>query len=188
MRYLSTLVLLAALAFLHGCAAVAIGGAAAGGYMLGEERRPPPVLADDQEIEFTIANQIHAKFVGSHVNTTSYNRMVLLTGEVQSAEMKAAVEKVARDTAKVRGVYNELKIGPVTALSARTNDSLITGKVKGRFVDAGKFNALHVKVVTEASTVYLMGLVNRQEANDATEVARTTAGVQRVVRVFEIQE
>lgn len=188
MRYLTTLVLLASLAFLHGCAAVAIGGAAAGGYMLGEERRPSSVLADDQAIEFKIANQISEKFVGSHVNTTSYNRMVLLTGEVQSADMKAAVEKIARGTESVRGVYNELTVGPVTALSARTNDSYITGKVKSRFVDARKFNALHVKVVTEASTVYLMGLVNRQEANDATEVARTTAGVQRVVRAFEIQE
>jgi osmotically-inducible protein OsmY len=188
MRSLSTLVLLAAIAFLHGCAAVAIGGAAAGGYMLGEERRPPPVLADDQAIEFKVANQIHEKFVGSHVNTTSYNRMVLLTGEVQGAEMKAAVEKIARATENVRGVYNELTIGPVTPLSARTNDSLITGKVKARFVDAGKFHPLHVKVVTEAGTVYLMGLVNRQEANDATEIARTTSGVQRVVRVFEIQE
>jgi osmotically-inducible protein OsmY len=188
MRSLSILLLLAALTFLHGCAAVAIGGAAAGGYMLGEERRPPPTLADDQAIEFKIANQIQEKFVGSHVNTTSYNRMVLLTGEVQSAEMKTAVEKIARSTENVRGVYNELQIGPVTPLSARTNDSLITGKVKARFVDASKFHPLHVKVITEASTVYLMGLVNRQEANDATEVARTTAGVQRVVRVFEIQE
>lgn len=188
MRYVSTLVLLAVVTVLHGCAAVAIGGAVAGAYMVGEERRPPPVLADDQAIEFKIANQIHEKFVGSHVNTTSYNRMVLLTGEVQSAEMKAAVEKLARSTEGVRGVYNELTVGPVTALSARTNDSLITSKVKGRFVDSGKFHPLHVKVVTEAGTVYLMGLVKRQEADDATEVARTTAGVQRVVRVFEIQE
>jgi osmotically-inducible protein OsmY len=185
MRYLSILVLVA---FLHGCAAAVIGGAAAGGYMLGEERRPPPVLADDQSIEFKIANQIHDKFVGSHVNTTSYNRMVLLTGEVQSAEMKTAVEKLARATENVRGVYNELTVGPVTPLSARTNDSLITGKVKSRFVDAGKFHPLHVKVVTEAGTVYLMGLVKRKEADDATEIARTTAGVQRVVRAFEIQE
>jgi osmotically-inducible protein OsmY len=185
MRYLSILVLVA---FLHGCAAAVIGGAAAGGWMLGEERRPPPVLSDDQAIEFKIANQIHDKFLGSHVNTTSYNRMVLLTGEVQSAEMKAAVEKLARATENVRGVYNELTVGPVTPLSARTNDSLITGKVKSRFVDAGKFSAIHVKVVTEASTVYLMGLVNRKEADEATEIARTTAGVQRVVRAFEIQE
>jgi osmotically-inducible protein OsmY len=188
MRYLSTLVLLAGLAFLHGCAAVAIGGAAAGGYMIGEDRRSTSIMADDQAIEFKIANQIQEKFAGSHVNTTSFNRMVLLTGEVQSAEMKAGVEKIARSTENVRGVYNELTVGPVTPLSARTNDSYITGKVKSRFVDARKFHPLHVKVVTEASTVYLMGLVKRQEANDATEVARTTAGVQRVVRAFEIQE
>jgi osmotically-inducible protein OsmY len=88
----------------------------------------------------------------------------------------------------VRGVYNEIKIAPITPLSERSNDTLITSKVKSRFVDAGKFNAIHVKVVTEAKTVYLMGLVNRKEADDATALARTTAGVQRVVRVFEIQE
>ena len=131
MRYLPSLTLLAALAFLYGCAAAVIGGAAAGGYMLGEERRPTSVLADDQAIEFKIANQISEKFVGSHVNTTSYNRMVLLTGEVQSAEMKAAVEKIARGTENVRGVYNEVQIGPVTALSARVQRQLRHGQGQG---------------------------------------------------------
>lgn len=188
MRNVSTIALLALIALLQGCVAAAITGAAAGGYVLGEERRPPPVLADDQAIEFKIANEVHGKFQGAHVNNTSYNRMVLLTGEVQSAEMKAEVEKIARATGNVRGVYNELTVGPVTPLSERTSDSVITGKVKARFVDARKFHPLHVKVVTEAGTVYLMGLVKRQEADDAAEVARTTSGVKRVVRAFEIQE
>lgn len=188
MRQFLTVALLAALPLIHGCAAVAIGGAAAGGYVLGEERRSASVLADDQTIESRVANRVNEKFPSSHVNATSYNHQVLLTGEVQSAEMKTEVERITRGVEKVRNVYNELQVGPVTALSNRTNDSLITGKVKARFVDTRKFNPIHVKVVTEASTVYLMGLVNRQEANDATEIARTTAGVQRVVRVFEIQE
>ncbi|MGZ8156680.1 MAG: BON domain-containing protein [Burkholderiales bacterium] len=188
MRHFLSLLLLAVLPLLHGCAAVAIGGAAAGGYMLGEERRSASVLADDQTIESRIANRVNEKYPGAHLNATSYNHLVLLTGEAQSAEMKADIERIARGVDKVRGIYNELTVGPVTPLSARTNDSLITGKVKARFVDARKFHPIHVKVVTEAGTVYLMGLVNRQEANDATEIARTTADVRRVVRVFEIQE
>jgi len=188
MRYVSTFVMLVSLALLQGCAAVAIGTVAAGGYVIAEERRPPPILAQDQDIEFNISNTIHGQFLGSHVNTTSYNRMVLLTGEVANEQVKADVEKVARANKDVRGVYNEIRIAPITPLSERSNDTLITSKVKSRFVDAGKFNAVHVKVVTEAKTVYLMGLVNRKEADDATALARTTAGVQRVVRVFEIQE
>jgi osmotically-inducible protein OsmY len=110
---------------------------------------------------------------------------VLLTGEVPNAGAKATAEKIARGVDNVRGVFNELQIGPNSSLSARSNDSYITSKVKARFVDGAKFNPLHVKVVTESSVVYLVGLVKRQEANDATEIARTTAGVQRVVRVFQ---
>ena len=85
----------------------------------------------------------------------------------------------------VRGVYNELAVAGVSSFATRTNDAILTSKVKARFVDAQKFNPLHVKVVTENNVVYLLGLVKRQEAADATEVARTTSGVQKVVRVFE---
>jgi osmotically-inducible protein OsmY len=88
----------------------------------------------------------------------------------------------------VRGTYNELQVGPPTPLSTRANDSYITSKVKTRFLDGRRFNPVHVKVTTESGTVYLMGLVKSQEANDATELARTTTGVQRVVRLFEIRE
>jgi osmotically-inducible protein OsmY len=104
---------------------------------------------------------------------------------VPDDKAKAEIEKFAQGVANVRGVTNELVIGPLTSYSARANDSGITGKVKARFVDAGKFNALHVKVVTEAAVVYLLGIVTEREANNAVEIARTTGGVRKVVKVFD---
>lgn len=178
-----------ALPILHGCAAVALGGAAAaGGYLVGEDRRSTAVMTDDQAIELKVSNRIAQKFPQAHVNATSFNKLVLLTGEAPNAEVRTEIERVARGVEGVRGTYNEIQIGPVSALSARANDSYVTSKVKARFLDGRRFNPVHVKVVTEAGTVYLMGIVKRQEANDATELARSTSGVQRVVRLFEIQE
>jgi osmotically-inducible protein OsmY len=119
------------------------------------------------------------------VNVTSYNRMVLLTGEVPTEAVKRDVERIAHATTNVRGVTNELAVGTPTTLSSRANDGYITSKVKARFVDAQRFNALHVKVVTENQVVYLLGLVSPQEAKDAIAIARTTEGVKKVVTVFE---
>jgi osmotically-inducible protein OsmY len=110
---------------------------------------------------------------------------VLLTGEVPTEALKAEAERVTRAVENVRNVFNELKVGPNTSIQTRTNDSVITSKVKARFVDANKFGALHVKVVTEDSVVYLLGMVKKQEAADATEITRTTGGVSKVVRLFE---
>lgn len=177
--------LLASLPLIHGCAAVALGGAATAGYVVGEDRRTVGTLAEDQGIEFKANGRITEKYPDSHVNVTAYNRMVLLTGEVATADAKADVERIARAVENVRGVYNELRVGAVSKMSERTNDAYVTSKVKARFLDAKKFNPINIKVVTEAGTVYLMGLANKQEAEDATEVARTTSGVQKVVRVFE---
>jgi osmotically-inducible protein OsmY len=95
------------------------------------------------------------------------------------------MEKIARAVENVRGIYNEIAVVGNSSMSARTNDSYITSKVKARFVDSGKFSAVHVKVVTESSVVYLLGMVTRKEADEATEIARTTSGVQKVVRLFE---
>ena len=189
MRLLLVLITAVLLPLLQGCAAVAIGGAAAaGGYLVGEDRRQGPILADDQAIEFKTQNRVGERHPGAHVNTTSYNRMVLLTGEAPDATAKADIEKIARGVENVRGVYNELQVSGSTSFPARANDSYITSKVKTRFLDARRFNPVHVKVVTEAGTVYLLGIVKKQEANDATEIARTTSGVQKVVRVFEYQD
>jgi osmotically-inducible protein OsmY len=185
---LAALLLVASVAALYGCAAAVVGGAVAGGYLVGEDRRPAAVLAEDQDMEVRIKNRINDKYPDAHVNSTSYNRLVLLTGEAPSAEAKSEIERIAREVPKVRGIYNELTVGPAAALSSRTNDAYITSKVKARFVDNGKFNPVHVKVVTENGVVYLMGIVKRPEADTATQIARTTSGVKRVVRVFEYQD
>ncbi len=170
---------------LNGCAPVIVGGAVATGALVAHDRRTVGTITEDEGIEFKASRRISDKIRDAHINVTSYNRMVLLTGEVPDAAAKAAAEKIAHAVENVRGVYNELQVAGNSSLSARANDSLLTSKVKARFVDAQKFSPIHVKVVTENNVVYLLGLVKRQEANDATELARTTGGVQKVVRVFE---
>lgn len=187
MRKFLTLSFIALLPVLGGCIAAVVGGAAAGGYLVGEDRRPASILTDDQTIEFRIGNRVSEKFPTAHINATSFNHLVLLTGEAPSADAKAQIEQIARGVQNVRSIFNEITVGPSAGLTARANDSLITSKVKARFVDARKFNPVNVKVVTEDSTVYLMGIVKDREASDATEIARRTSGVRRVVRVFEVQ-
>jgi osmotically-inducible protein OsmY len=186
MRLALLSLLMALFSLLQGCAPLVIGGAAAGGVMVAQDRRTVGTLTEDEGIEQKAAGRIGERYKDSiHVNVTSYNRMVLLTGEVPDATAKTEVERIARGVENVRGVYNETVVSGVTSYTARSNDAITTSKVKGRFIDARKFNALHVKVVTENNVVYLMGLVRKQEADDATEIARTTSGVQKVVRVFE---
>ncbi len=184
MRNILALLVMAVLPLLNGCAAVAVGGAATGVVLI-DDRRTVGTITEDQGIEFKASSRVGEKFPNAHLNFTSYNRMLLITGEASDAAAKSEIEKIARAVENVRGVYNEVQIAGSSSFSARSNDTYLTSKVKARFIDARKFNSIHVKVVTEASTVYLLGLVTRQEANDATELARTTGGVLRVVRVFE---
>jgi osmotically-inducible protein OsmY len=185
-RFVMALSLVSVIA-LTGCVAAVVGGAAAGGYLVGEDRRTAAIMADDESIELRVASRVSEKYPAAHVSATSYNRTVLLTGEAPTAEAKADIERIAREVPNVRGTVNELTVGLATVLSSRANDSYITSKVKARFVDNGRFNPVHVKVTTENGVVYLLGIVNKQEADRATEIARTTAGVKRVVRVFEYQ-
>ncbi|MBI2294745.1 MAG: BON domain-containing protein [Betaproteobacteria bacterium] len=178
--------LLTILPLIHGCAPLVVGGAAATGVMVAQDRRTVGTMTEDEGIELRASGRIGERYKDSvHINVTSYNRMVLLTGEVPDAAARTGVENIARSVENVRGVYNELAVAGMSSYTVRANDAILTSKVKGRFLDAGKFNALHVKVVTENNVVYLLGLVKRQEATDATEIARTTSGVQKVVRVFE---
>jgi osmotically-inducible protein OsmY len=180
------LVLVAALPLLHGCAPLVIGGAAATGVLVAEDRRTVGTMTEDEVIENKASSRIGDSLKANiHVNVTSYNRAVLLTGEVPTAADKEQAGRIARSVDNVRAVYNELAVSPVTSLSARTNDTVTTSKVKARFVDGQKFSVVHVKVVTENGVVYLMGLVKKQEAADATEITRTTSGVTKVVRLFE---
>ena len=188
MRYVITLLALASLPFLQGCAVVAVGGAAASGYLVGEDRRTAAVMSEDQRTEFRIHDHVRVQHPIGHINATSYNRIVLLTGESPNEKDKTGIEIFARGVEGVRSIYNEIQVGGNSILQNRANDTLVTSKVKTRLLDSRKLNAFHVKVVTEAGVVYLMGIVKRQEANDATEIARTTSGVQRVVRLFEYQD
>ena len=169
---------------LSGCVAAVVGGAGTA-VLVSEDRRTVGTVTEDQGIELKAGQRIGDRFKDAHINVTSYSRMVLVTGEVADAAAKTEIEKIVRAIENVRGVYNEVTVGPVKALSARANDSFITSKVKARFVDQRLFNPVHVKVVTEASTVFLLGLVKRKEADDAVEITRTTSGVQKVVKLFE---
>ncbi len=181
----ASLLMLAGLQLLQGCAAVAIGGIM-GTVVMSQDRRTVGTITEDQGIELKAVSRIGQKLKeGVHINATSYNRMLLLTGEVPDAAAREEAERIARSVENVRGVYDELAVSGVSSYTVRSNDTVITSKVKARILDSSKFNGIHVKVVTENSVVYLMGLVRKEEANDATEIARTTSGVQKVVRVFE---
>jgi osmotically-inducible protein OsmY len=174
-----------ALPALQGCVPAVATGVGVGALMVADRRNAETYLADEA-IEIRALNRINEKFGDKvHVNVTSYNLKVLLTGEVPDEGIKAELEKAVAGVANVKGVSNEVTVGPASGYQARSNDTYITSKVKARFVDAGKFQANHVKVVTEAGAVFLLGLVTRQEADDAAEIARTTAGVKKVVRIFE---
>jgi osmotically-inducible protein OsmY len=170
---------------LQGCiplALTAVGGTA----LVATDRRTTGTQVDDEIIEDKISATVTQRFKGDfHVNATSYSGIVLLTGEVPAEAAKTDIGEIARTTPKARSVQNELVVGPVTDLGSRTNDTLITSKVKTRFVEANKFQINHVKVVTERGVVYLMGLVRREEGDAAAAIASTTSGVQRVVKVFE---
>ncbi len=170
---------------LGGCAPVVLGGAAVGG-MMALDRRTVGTQVEDEGIELRIGNRVHGAYGDKvHVNVTSYNRQVLLTGEVPSAEVRDAAEKIAAGAENVRSVVNDLAVMPTTSLGQRSNDTYITGKVRASLVDARDLSANSFKVVTERNVVYLMGRVSQREAGRATAIARNISGVAKVVRVFE---
>lgn len=185
-----TLRKLAALALciplLGGCVGAAVVGVGAGALMLADRRNSETYLSDES-MEIRATSRINEKYGDKvHVNVTSYNRMLLLTGEVPTEAIKADVEKIASSVPNIKSISNELAIAGPSSFAGRSNDSYITSKVKARFVDAGKFSPNLVKVVTEAGVVFLLGMVTQAEADAAVEIARTTGGVLKVVRVFEI--
>lgn len=176
---------LAAAATLPGCAVVA-GGAAATGVMMADDRRTTATYLMDEEIELKAASRLRElKIEGVHVDVTSFDRRLLITGEAPTEAVKNRVGEAAREVANVREIANELAISPPTSLASRTNDGYTTAKIKTRFLDDKRFSANHVKVVTENGVAYLMGIVKRSEGAAAAEVAAKTSGVRRVVKVFE---
>ena len=189
MRKLVVVTLLGLAAWpLAGCAPVVVAGAGAGALMA-EDRRTPSTYVMDEEIELTAAHRLRqAQLSEVHVNFTSFNRRVLITGEAPTEALKAKVEEIARGVGNVREAINELAIANPSTLGSRSNDSYITGLVKARLIDDTRVSAVHIKVVTERGIVYLMGLSKRAEAATAAEIAAKTGGVLKVVKVFEYQD
>ena len=178
---------IAAATLLSACAPLVVGGAMLGGTLMATDRRTSGAQIEDQAIELKSMNRIR-DVIGDrgHVSTTSYNRMVLLTGEVANDADKAAVEQAVQRVENVRSIVNELVISGTSSLTSRSSDAILTSKVKASFVDARDLYANAFKVVSERGTVYLMGRVTEREATRATELARGVGGVQKVVRVFDI--
>ncbi len=171
---------------LQGCFPVVAAGVGTG-VAATLDRRTLGTQTEDESIEWKAGSRVGDKLKDrGHFNFTSYNRKVLISGEVVSEEVKSEVERIVASIPNVQGVHNELVVGPSSSLSNRSNDAFITSKVKSRSIDAGKFNPLHIKVVTEAGTVFLLGMVTQAEADAAINVARTTAGVRKVVPLMEI--
>lgn len=184
---LAAAALLAAVSLpLSGCFPLVVAGAA-GTALVVTDRRSTGAQVDDVAIEGKIAQHALQRHGDrAHVSVTSYNGLVLLTGEVPDAAAKAELAATARATDRVRSVQDETVVAPPAELSARTNDAYLTSLVKSRFLEAtDTFSATHVKVVTERGVVYLMGLVRRAEGDAAAQIAASTRGVARVVKVFE---
>ena len=170
--------------FLSGCAAVAVTGVTAAALMAAD-RRTSGTYIEDETIEWKVVNLMRNDFGAEHINATSFNRRVLLTGEAHTEEIKKRAEDAVRRIPNVKEVTNELQVAGVSSFASRGGDSLVTSNVKARMVNNGRFSPTHVKVLTESGVVYLMGLVTPAEADAAVEIARTTSGVARVVKVFE---
>ena len=182
----SGLVLVAA-ALLSGCAAVLVGGAVVGGAMVATDRRTTGSQVDDETIELKGNNRMNEAFgERARVSTTSYNRMVLLTGEVPNEGDKTTAEQVVARVDNVQSVVNELTIGPINTFGEKSKDAFVTAKVKASLVNAKDIFANSIKVVTHRGTVYLMGRVTEREATRASEIARGVGGVVKVIRVFEV--
>lgn len=172
---------------LAGCAPLIVGGAAVGTAMMVTDRRTSGVQIDDETIELRAVARLNEAFGDrAHVNVSSYNRQVLLTGEAPTDAMRQQAEQVVSRVDNVRSVVNEIAVMAPTTLTQRSNDTFITGKVRASFVDASDLQSNAFRVVTERGNVYLMGRVSQREADRATSIARQIAGVQRVVRIFEV--
>lgn len=178
-------VLLASLASLSACAPLIVGGAVMTGVMA-TDRRTTGTQVEDESIEIKVASAVRNEMGDRiHLNVTSFNRQVLLSGEVRTAADKERAEKLAQSQENVNAVVNDLAVMPVSSLTQRSKDTVITGRVKAAFVDAKDLQVNAVKVVTERGIVYLMGRVTSREAKRATDIARGMSGVTKVVRVFE---
>ena len=178
---------LTACAALGACAPLLMGGALVGGAMVATDRRTSGTIVEDEGIELKAGSRIREALGDrGNVSVTSYNRIVLLTGDVPEAADKATVERVVTGIENVQSAVNEIVVGLARSFVSRSKDGFITSKVKASFIDAKDVFSNSIKVVTSHQTVYLMGRVTEREAHRAAEIARGVGGVQKVVRVFEI--
>lgn len=183
-----TIVLLCTL--ISGCAAVAVGGAATGA-AVAYDRRTTGTVMEDQTIEVKAARAFNADTDLSddaHINVTSYNTRVLMTGEAPAEELRDRAIEIVRNIPKVSRVYNEVIIASPSSFMSRSSDSMITTKVKASLFGEAGIESSHVKVVTERGIVYLMGLLTAEEGERAVETTRRVGGVQKVVKLFETYE
>jgi osmotically-inducible protein OsmY len=171
---------------LTACVPLVVGGAAAGTALVATDRRTSGAQLEDEGIELRVLARVRSD-IGTRVrvNVVSYNRQVLLTGEVPNEKDKQTIEQIARKVENVASVVNALAVMNTPSLAGRSADLLITGRLKAAILDASDLEINAIKVITEHNVVYLMGRVTKREADRVTNIARTISGVQRVVRVFE---
>ncbi|MFG6448992.1 BON domain-containing protein [Roseateles sp. BYS180W] len=187
-RFALTLLLAAGAALTQtACVPLVVGGAMVGGAMVASDRRTSGIQVEDQSIELKAGRRISEQLGDRvHINTNSYNRVVLLTGETRNDADKAAAERVARGVENVQHVINEIEVGMLSSLSSRANDVAIATKVRATLLDAPELMSNAFYVVVERGNVYLMGRVTEREATRASELVRGIKGVNKVVRTFEL--
>lgn len=181
------LILIIPVILLQGCATAVVTGAATGAAVI-HDRRSTGAVIDDQGIEFKVSKALFSNkaiYDQSHINATSYNGIVLLTGETPTEALKQQVTTEVQAISKVRRIHNELLIAAPSALPSRSSDAWITSKIKAKFTTDESIDPFYIKVVTEHGVVYLMGLVSHAEADRAVSIVTQSAGVQRVIKIFE---
>lgn len=176
----------AAATLLSACAPLLVGGAVVGTGLVVTDRRTTGIQLEDQSIALKAEGRARELATLGRINVTSYNRLVLITGEVPTEADKERVERAVAGVENVRSVVNELEVGPNASLATRSSDSVLSTKVKASFVDAKDIQANAFRVLAERGVVYLMGRVTEREATRATDIARAVPGAQKVVRVFDI--
>ena len=191
LNLIRNLFLIAIITQLSGCAAVAVGGAAAATGTAVVDRRTTGTLVEDQTIEVKAYKALNADAElneQAHLNVTSYNTVVLLSGETPTDAMRQRAMQIVKGIDKVTHVYNELSIAAPSSLVSRSSDSYITTKVKTKLFADQRISGIQIKVNTEKGVVYLMGIVSKAEAEIATDIARQTGGVQKVVKLFQYND
>lgn len=185
-RIAATLLLVSTLPLIQACVPLVAATGIGAGALIIADRRSSGAYIEDESIGWKVEERIVQKFGSdTHVNAVSYNRNVLLTGEAPDEATKTEVGRLAGEVVNVKGVVNEVVVGAPSSTRSRAGDTYLTSKIKARFVEANKFSANHVRVHASAGTAFLLGIVTRQEADDASQIAATTSGVEKVVRVFE---